>query len=242
MSKRPASQLAKKKPALKRTKKADPLDRWALEPGFKMNLKRCDQSFNAYFTPSSSVTAQNLTSVAQGAGDNERVGQRVRWFNMTIRGTIQYFPTATSVQQPDLLRLLIIYDRQTNGAAPLWSDIIANISSGTHGPYDPPNWYQRGRYKILRDWMIATPAMSGTVAAGLLTSATLQLSPPQPTSCEFTLHFFKALKGKLDTIYSGTGATTANINGGAIFIIGQNLGAGTGWVYEGTSTLEYMDV
>jgi hypothetical protein len=207
-----------------------------------MNLKRCDQSFNAYFTPTPSVAATNLTSVAQLVGDNGRVGQRIRLFNMTVRGYINYFPTATSVQQPDFLRLLIVYDRQTNQAAPLYQDIINNISTSTHGPYDPPNWYQRGRFKILRDFQVATPAMSGTVAGGLLTAVTSQLSPPQPTQTEFNLHFFKNLKGKLDTIYNGTGATAANINGGGIFIVAQNLGAGTGWVYEGTSTIEYMDV
>lgn len=240
MKRRNSAKFAKKV-GPKKAKK-DPLDRWALEPGFKMNLKRCDQGFNAYFTPTNSVVATNLTSIPQQVGDNGRVGQRVRLFNFTVRGFISYFPQATSIQQPDFLRLLIIYDRQTNGAAPIWSNIIANISAGTSGPFDPPNWYERGRYKILRDWQIATPAMSGTVAGGLLTAVTSQLTPPQPTSMEFTLHFFKALKGKLDTIYSGTGATAANINGGGIFIIAQNLGAGTGWVYEGTSTIEYMDV
>jgi len=239
MSKRP--RVPPKKKFVKKTKK-DPLDRWALEPGFKMNLKRCDQGFNNYFTPNPSVTAMNLTSIAQQVGDNGRVGQRVRLFNLTIRGSIQYFPTATAIQQPDTLRLIIFYDRQTNNAAPVWSDLISNIAAGTHGPYDPPNWYERGRFKILRDWLIPTPAMSGTVAAGLITAATSQLSPPSPTAMEFNLHFFKQLKGKLDTIYSGTGATSANINGGGIFIIGQNLGAGTGWVYEGTSTIEFMDV
>jgi len=242
MSKRPRTTAPKSDWKKKQVKKKDPLDRWALEPGFKANLKRCDVSINSYFTPTASTAGVNLCAISQSVGDNGRVGQRVRLHNLTIRGLISYFPQATAIQQPDFLRLMIVYDRQTNGVAPPYSNVVTQINTGTSFPYDPPNWYERGRYKILRDWMIATPAMNGVVAAGLLAAGTTQMSPPQPTSMEFNLHFFKALKGKIDTIYSGTGSTAANINGGGIFVMAQNLGAGTGWVYELTSALEFSDV
>jgi len=212
-----------------------------------MNLKRCDQSTSNYFVTNTSALAVNLTSIGQGVGDNMRVGQRVRLFNLTIRGLISFFPAASGTVQPDTLRLIIFYDRQTNGAAPAWSNLIANIASGTNSAIDPPNWYERGRYKILRDWMIPVPLQQATVAAGIMTgNATVAIPAnpivPFPTSTELTLHFFKALKGKLDTIYSGTGATAANINGGGIFVAAQNL-QGTGWWnYDFTSSIEFMDV
>jgi len=223
--------------------KPDPLARWALEPGFKMNLKRSDQSVAAFFTTTTSTAGILLNTIAQGVGDNMRVGQRIRMFNMTVRGEITFFPSATSISQPDSLRLIIVYDRQTNGSGPIWSNVITNIAAGTSNNLDPPNWYERGRYKILRDWLVPVPAISATVAAGVLTAATTQLTAPSPTSEEFHLHFFKPLKGKLDTIYSGTGSSAANINGGGIFVFGQSGQAGANnWAYSFTSTIEYMDV
>lgn len=231
----------KKKFTPKKKAKTDPLDRWALEPGFKPNLKRCDQTTSNYFVTNTSAAAVNLISVPQAVGDNSRVGQRIRLFNLKIRGFISFYPAATGIVQCDTLRLIIVYDRQTNGVAPTWANLILNIGAGTSTAFDPPNWYERGRYKILRDYHIPVPAMTATVAAGLITAAA-PLTPPAPTSTELQLDFFKALKGKLDTIYSGTGATTANINGGAIFVFAQ-CSQGTGWWnYDFTSSIEFMDV
>lgn len=228
-------------PPKKKVKK-DPLDHWALEPGFKMNLKRSDQTVSAYFTTNPAVTATNLITVPQSTGDNSRVGQRIKLFNFKVRGQISYFPAATGVSQCDFLRLVFFYDRQTNGAAPSWQDIVRNINSGTSTCIDPPNWYNRGRFKILRDMIIPVPAISATVAAGLMTAVTTQLTPPQPQSSELTIDVFKALKGKLDTIYNGTGSTTANINGGAIMVIAQNFQGTNLWNYDFTSSIEFMDV
>jgi len=244
MSKRPRTTAVKSSEwKKKKIVKKDPLDRWALEPGFKMNLKRVDTTVSAYFGVTTSTAGLILNGIPQGVGDNSRVGQRVRMFNFTVRGEINFLPTATAITQPDSLRLLIVYDRQTNGVAPPYSNVIANITTGTSLNLDPPNWYERGRYKILRDWVINVPSTSATVAAGLIT-ANGQPNVPHPNSSEFNLHFFKALKGKIDTIYSGTGATAANVNGGGIFVMAQ-LGSnqnGNVWAYALTASAEFMDV
>jgi len=83
--------------------------------------------------------------------------------------------------------------------------------------------------------------MSATVAAGLITAATI-LTPPAPTSSEMSIDFYKNLKGKLDTIYSGTGSTFANINGGAVCVIAQCFQGTSNWNYDITTTIEYSDV
>jgi len=241
MSKRKADGQPKKK-IVKRKPKVDPLDRWGLEPKFKMNLKRADTNVSTYFVTNTAASSTLLSSIAQGVGDNRRIGQRVRMFNMTVRGLVSLFPAATGVVQCDTLRAIIYYDRQTNLASATWADLILNINSGTSLPIDPPNWYNRGRFKILRDFQIQTPAQYALVGGGLIANLTNQLSPPSPTSTEMNMHFFKSLKGKLDIEYSGTGATAANITGGGIFLAIQNF-QGTGWWnIDITTSIEFMDV
>lgn len=242
MSKR-ARPVATKTTAWKKKKvvKKDDLSRWALEPGFKMNLKRADQNVSVNVTNVTSTSASLLNTIAQGVGDNMRVGQRVRYFNWTVRGVLQFDPAATGVMQSDYVRILFFYDRQTNTTAPTFADVITNISGGTHAPYDPINWYQRGRFKIIRDFQIPLGPMSATVTLGVI-SATQPAIPPFPTSQEMNIHFFKALKGKIDTEWNGTGSGVGNINGGGFFFVCQNV-QGTGFtILTVSSSMEFTDV
>lgn len=222
-------------------KKKDPLDRWALEPGFKANLKRSDQLVSQFFTTVTSTVANLVTTIPQAVGDNSRVGQRVRFFNWHVRGSILLEPGASGSVQSDYLRVIFFYDRQTNGAAPTWATLVANISTGTSASYDPPNWYQRGRFKVIRDFKVATPPVAFTVAAGLVTTSS-GIGFPSPTSQEVQIDFFKALKGKLDCEWSGTGSTVANINGGGLFVALQSANNTNAYVMNITSSVEYMDV
>lgn len=223
-------------------KKSDPLDRWALEPGFKMNLKRCDQAVSVNVTSGGSTGATLLNTIAQGVGDNMRIGQRCRYFNWTVRGAVQWEPAASSVSQSDYIRCIFFYDRQSNGGLAQWNQVIGNISTGTSTSFDPPNWYTRGRFKIIRDFNIATPPQASVVAAGLITSITGSSSIPAPQMSEMKINFFKALKGKLDSNWNGTGSTATNMNGGALCFVCQNANGTGQFVTTFTSTIEYMDV
>jgi hypothetical protein len=207
-----------------------------------MNMKRCDQSFSVNVTSVTGVSSLLLSTIAQGVGDNQRVGQRVRFFNWHVRGSVEYVPAATGVVQADYIRVIFFYDRQQNNAASTYAQLISNIGGGGNLAYDPPNWYTRGRFKILRDFRIVTPPIASTVAGGLITVIGGSVNAPAPISAEFQIDFFKALKGKLDCEWSGTGSTAANISGGGLNMQVQNT-QGTGfWVLSGTSSVEYMDV
>lgn len=238
--KRTKSTEWKKKAPPKKAKK-DPLDRWALEPGFKANVKRCDTQVSTYFVTNTSVNASLCSIIPQGVGDNQRVGQRVRFQSWTVKGFVSFYPAATGVVQADFLRAIFFYDRQPNGNTPLWKDLIFNDNTGFSLSVDNPNWYQRGRFKIIRDFKIPVPACSATVAAGLITAASV-LTVPSPTSTEMKIEFYKNLKGKIDSIYNGTGGTVNQINGGTLCLAVQNL-QGTGWWnIDITSAIEFTDV
>lgn len=235
------SSVAKAKKVVKK-KHVDSLARWALEPGFKMNLKRCDQTISVNITNSPTTAASLLSTIAQNVGDNSRVGQRVRFFNWHVRGNIEYVPAATSVAQADYHRVIFFYDRQTNGVAPQWNQVIGNIAAGTASAFDPPNWYTRGRFKILRDFKVNTGPQSATVAGGLITTLINGNAPPYTTSKEMMIDFFVALKGKIDCEWTGTGSTIGNITGGGLFMTCQNVDGTGQYILTFTSSIEFMDV
>lgn len=238
--KRTKSQQFTKKVVPKK-KKVDPLDRWALEPGFKPNNKACDTQVSSYFTTNTSLSSNLLSVIAQGVGDNQRVGQRVRLHSIRVTGIVSFYPAATGIVQADYLRAIFYYDRQTNGASALWKDIIYNDNTGFSLSLDNPNWYQRGRFKILRDFKIPVPACSATVAMALITNGNV-LTVPSPTSAEMKIEFYKDLKGKLDIIYNGTGNAVSQINGGGLFLAIQNLQGTNWWNIDVSTRVEFTDV
>ena len=242
MSKRPRTAAPKSSEwKKKKVVKKDPLDRWALEPGFKMNRKRTDTQVSTYFVTNTSATANLCSIIAQGTGDNARSGQRVRWESWTVKGFISFYPAATGIVQGDYLRCIFVYDRQTNAAAPLWKDLIYDDNTGLSLALGNANWYQRGRFKIIRDFKVPVPAMSATVAAALITAAQ-NLGTPMPTSSEMKIEFYKNFKGKIDCIYNGTGAGVNQINGGALWCFVQNLQGSNWWNLDIESSIEYTDV
>lgn len=229
-----------KKNPYKKQQKKDPLDRWALEPGFKANIKRCENgSAGLLFTNvTTNVPVILLTSIATGSSDIARVGDRVRYRSLTFKGSVNFVPVAGTAYPSDHLRLLIVYDRQSNGALPAVTDIVYNQATAGSTSYDPPAWVSRGRFKILRDFQIPAP---GNIAAGA------GLNNPvanYPSSKEFNLQFYKNLKLKIDAIFKGATAGIADIDGGAILLIPMGLqpAVSTPWQLKYSCALEYMDV
>lgn len=84
-----------------------------------------------------------LNAVAQGSGENQRQGKRIYMRDTVLSGVIMKSATQTG---ESAIRLVLVYDRQTNGALPAAVDILAvdNIA----GLY---NRYNADRFEILYD-------------------------------------------------------------------------------------------
>jgi hypothetical protein len=209
-----------------------------------MNMKRIDQALSVNITNVASTSATLLSTIPilGTSPEASRVGNRVRYFNWQVRGVVTYDPSATSVSQADYIRVIFFYDRQTNGVSPTYSQVITTQPAGTSGAGDPPNWQNRGRFKIIRDFKIATPPISATVAAGVITSGLANAGFPTPTSHEVQLDFFKALKGKIDCQYNGVAGTSANTEAGGLYFVCQNINGTGQFIATCTSSIEFMDV
>jgi len=94
-----------------------------------------------------------LNCVEQGNGVSQRIGNKIVITSIRLRGTITPSKTADTTDY-GFVRVLMVYDKQTNGAAPLIGDIISNIS--TSGSFATAfnsgiKITNRNRFVMLRD-------------------------------------------------------------------------------------------
>ncbi len=105
-----------------------------------------------------------LTSIVEGTGLENRAGQHIMLRSLTM--TLNIFND--SVETPQQLRFMIVYDRQCNGAAPTITDILT-----TSSPLSPPSLNDRWRFRILKDKMTNLQVFGG--AADMPQIKTLKL-------------------------------------------------------------------
>lgn len=160
-----------------------------------------------------------LNGAAQGDDYNNRIGRKTTNVAVQLRGILQ--PVDASVEF-NLSRVMIVYDKQANGAAPAVTDILTAATATAHA-----NLNNRTRFKILCDKQYATGSYDTTT--GYAASITCK-----------NVNLYKKIN--LPTIWSGTGATAGSIVNGAIYLvtIGTNA-AGTGATLKTTTRIRFID-
>lgn len=153
--------------------------------------------------PTAVPTAGSLTllnGVAQGVAFTERVGRVMHMTSILLRLFITP-DTTTSSQSGDFVRAMIVYDSQSNSAAPAIADILSTASFSA-----PNNLNNRERFLILRDQffpLTPTNYSAGDIVAG----------DPEVDCLEIAMNL------GLDTVFSGTGSTIASIQTGSLFLL-----------------------
>lgn len=77
------------------------------------------------------VLIPSLNELVQGTGNSQLIGRKAVIKSITMKGTMEllYKSAATySVEAGDSYRLVLVLDRQANGAAPLWTDVFVDAS------------------------------------------------------------------------------------------------------------------
>ena len=83
-----------------------------------------------------------IATVAQGTSVNQRVGKKIQWKSMQIRGTVQ--ANATTVSNNSAW--LIVYDRRPTGS-PAITDVLSSATAISF-----TNDANSGRFQILKRW------------------------------------------------------------------------------------------
>jgi len=190
------------------------------------------QGFRTIATPPTLVL---LNGIQTGAGFFNRVGSRVENVNLHIRGVVNIGLTTLI----SYARMVVVYDRQPNGAAPLVGDILQSrdqTGAPTGTAFSEINLDQRQRYLILRDKSFFVPPT--TFTAGVLTNG-----PAFPSDGpEWTVNEFIRLKGLITQYKSSSAPTTiTDINSGSIYVFFLASVDNT-LLFNGQCRLRFVDI
>lgn len=176
--------------------------------------------FNSNFTNSALITPLNLVRV--GPSYTNRVGRTIHLKSICLYGTI-YFSGSDNTS--DYGRILLVYDRQTNGALPAITDILgthAQDGTTTTSNYSMQNLNNKDRFIILHDQRLFLPSTTTGVALDT-----------DPVSVTFNIWMEPELRG-LTTQYKSDSspAVISDIATGSLLAV----------VYSGVASVTYTAI
>lgn len=173
------------------------------QKGGQVEKKWNDTSGTLYTTGTATASVLLINGLTQGTTANTRVGSRIELKSVAFRANFQSGTSATGVTP---LRIKIVYDKQSDGAAPAATDIMAGDSIDGHN-----NLANAGRFITLFDqtWQPVSGFGGGASGAGASQAQCLE-------------GFVKcALPVKYN---SGNAGTIADIVAGAVYVLAWTNG------------------
>lgn len=161
-------------------------------------LKTIDSTVTSNVPAAGNIST--LNAVATGTDFTNRTGRKTTMKSLLLRLTLNPLP-ATSAPSGDAVRIVVLYDTQTNGAIPVVGDVLSG------GTWDSPiNLTNRDRFKILMDKQV-------NMAASTYTAGALTAGSPE------TKFLKKYRQFSLETIFNGTAGSVTQIQTGGLFIL-----------------------
>lgn len=207
-------------------------------------LKSVDVSFTGSVVSSATATAVVCPVPLIGAGFYNRLGNRTRGVSLQITGRLIPSLGNASTSAAQLCRIMVIYDRQANGALPaigtILGDTVASGTTGAPGPTSGLNVNNRDRFMVLRDRKVMLPTL-GVDGATLDTNVITSTNDIGKGGLNYQ-EFIK-LKG-LETCYNTTAAgTVADISAGSFFFLIYNEDASTNaaWAFGAICRFKFLD-
>jgi len=181
-----------------------PVVRDATKMTSSSELKVADIASAAYVADTTgSVTL--LAVPILGSDMTNRIGRKIRLKSVYLRGTLQRESYAVGDHPATNCRLILVHDKQPNGAAPAITDILTASTSVAH-----LNLNNRDRFAILKDkiWSL-DPFYLNQTANNQYSGMGRTVAP---------IKIFKKLD--LEVIFNATnGGTIADINSGALLLV-----------------------
>lgn len=161
-----------------------------------------------------------LTTIAQGTAVTQRVGKKVQWKSIQIRGSIAAGTTAIV----NHAAVLLVYDRRPTGSLPAITDILVAANESAMN-----NDANSGRFKILRRWDEVLIGNTTTPATG-------------KESCE--MDDFLLLNNLPGVFKAATTGAIADYEEGPIYVVtvGNNAAGNTAAVANLNFRTRFFDV
>lgn len=175
----------------------------------------------------------------QGAAPYQRVGQKLLNKSLQIRGIVVNKATSTE----DIGRILIVYDRQPNGAVPVWSLVVASyIAAGTSAStaYDGLNMNNRERFKVLADEQLRFPAVTNT--SGVLTNQAQTDATGNTGAAKWNFERFIRLKDMPTHFNATNGGGIGDVTTGSLVMFCVSQSNDACWTFNWSSRLRFDDL
>lgn len=162
-------------------------------------VKFIDTSVNV--NPNATGTVLLLNACVEGSDYNNRIGRKIELTSVEYSlvfagGTGDLGTGATYPENIDVGMFSLVYDKQSNGAAPAWSDVYT-VSGSVISPFSHRNVNNLDRFVVL-----ATDRLTISVAG------------PNSAMCN------RYIRTKHDVRFnSGNAGTIADINSGGLFLV-----------------------
>lgn len=201
------------------------------------------------FLTAGTVSATPLNIPVNGAALYQRIGNKITMKSLQIRGLIQVSSGNAAAVAEQVARVIVFYDRQTNGAAPAVADVLLAVTqAGATSSLvtDGINMNNRDRFYVLMDMQVLLPAVgiNGATAASNVTSGIdINGNSGDANQGQYNVNRFIKLKG-LETQYKASAGGVGDIAAGGIFIMcisSADANATAAWNLGFSARLRYND-
>jgi len=174
----------------------------------------------------------------QGAAPYQRVGTKIMNRSLHLRGVL--LPQLTDLG--GIGRILVVYDRESNGALPGWADVIQGTTAAaaiSNTTYDGVNMGNRMRFKVLIDEQFSFPSL--TYAAGVVTNLAQLDTTGNSSAAKYNFERYVRLND-LPTHFKATAGGIGDVANGALIMFCVQENTDASWLFQWGSRLRYDDV
>lgn len=178
-----------------------------------------------------------INAIAQAAGQVNRIGNKISMKSLRITGQIVQLGTNIATR----VRIVVVYDKQTNGAMPNSSIVLQTRDSAglsTNTSFSQLNMDYLDRFTILRDYTVSIP--SSTWTAGVQTNVGIDPGNAPDGGSALNIDMFIKMKGLL-TLYKGATAVIGDIATGGVYMYCLTQAGANTWTFRNTTRLRYND-
>lgn len=204
---------------------------------------------NIDFLTAGTVSATPFNVPISGAAFYQRVGNKIAMKSLHIRGVIAPSGANAAAVSQQIARIIVFYDRQTNGAAPSVADVLlytfydgTTVTTSTGGV----NMNNRDRFYVLMDMQVILPAcgINGATAASTINQGVdPNGNAGDSNQGQFNVNRFIKLKG-LEAQYKANNGNVGDIAAGGLFILCISSGdanANAAFRFSYSARLRYND-
>jgi hypothetical protein len=207
-------------------------------------IKSIDSSSLTTANPWGVITISSTTSItllngtSPGAAFWNRIGRKVHWQSIQFNAVLALINATARSSDEDYCKIALVWDRQCNGAPPIYSDMFQDTDAGgasTSWAGSHRNLNNAKRFTVLREWQWFLPPMNVT-NTGFVTVA----SSPMP-AIPYTMDFYK--KCNLETQYKADTGLIGDISSGGLFLVcvSSNPSNGSCFTLQGECRLRFLD-